>query len=70
MDYSDTATKREEEFLSDALARAQESIRSARTQATNECIDCGEDIPPERKEAQPHCCRCVECQDRLERRGK
>lgn len=31
------------------------------------CIDCGEDIPAPRLQAQPFAIRCVECQERHER---
>ena len=31
------------------------------------CIDCGEDIPAARLQAQPFAIRCVECQERAER---
>ncbi len=31
-----------------------------------ECIDCGEDIEPKRREALPSAVRCISCQDAWE----
>jgi len=37
--------------------------------AYRECVDCGEPIPRERLQARPGTVRCIDCQERKERRG-
>lgn len=34
------------------------------------CNDCGNDIPPERIAARPHCTRCIDCQRAFELRAR
>ena len=36
----------------------------------SECIDCGEEINPARRQAMPEAMRCIQCQTDYERRGK
>lgn len=35
-----------------------------------ECIDCGEPIPQDRLQARPASVRCIDCQERKERRER
>jgi len=35
-----------------------------------ECIDCGDPIPQERLQARPGSVRCIDCQERKERRDR
>lgn len=67
-DLFDRAQQTSEQLLGDALdswQRCQEQ-RPGRTH----CIDCDEEIPQRRREAVPHCQRCMNCQGLFERGGK
>ncbi|MBS0508915.1 MAG: TraR/DksA C4-type zinc finger protein [Proteobacteria bacterium] len=72
-DDVDRAQLREEEFLSDALARQQRRGLAAGLPAAEFCGEhlqgagCGEAIPPARRAAVPGCQLCVACQGRSER---
>ncbi|MEM8142021.1 TraR/DksA C4-type zinc finger protein [Morganella morganii] len=37
-------------------------------ESAEDCEDCGEPIPQARRRAAPGCSRCIDCQDRHERR--
>ena len=48
-----------------AAVHLNAALSHIKTQAANSvtvCIDCGDDIEPERKAAAPHAMRCSECQ--------
>ena len=66
MDFSDTATLHEEQFLEVALAKTKAQIERAQGTGTNDCMDCGEPIPVARRQALPSACRCAECQSTRE----
>jgi len=58
-DVVDEAQRLEERQRREAIARfGERAIRSARI----ECVDCGELIPKERRDAAPACRRCWDCQ--------
>ncbi|KQC03137.1 MAG: hypothetical protein APR55_07065 [Methanolinea sp. SDB] len=67
MDDCDCAAELSEIYLANALAKQR-----AKTQAggisRSECIDCGEEIPEDRRLAAPGCERCVRCQAIFERK--
>lgn len=47
----------------DAIAASQRAVRGM---GQDECDDCGELIPPERRRAAPFAVRCISCQAALE----
>jgi len=54
------------------LARVQKSLLSIKKELKFEpddiyCIECGDEIPEERRHAMPNCIRCVTCQELDER---
>lgn len=54
------------------LARVQKSLLNIKQELNFEpddiyCIECGDEIPEERRNAMPNCVRCVTCQDLDER---
>jgi DnaK suppressor protein len=72
-DEIDLAQDAEERFRNAALRRLVAKINSAPRVPLGderECIDCGDDIPPERITAAPSATRCVQCQARRERQGR
>lgn len=67
MDVIDQA----QDFEQAARARKIASMRIPKYSDPNEnreCVDCGEDIPEERRIAAPWTKRCVDCQSLAERR--
>ena len=53
-----------------ALAAHQAKISNQMAGPSLEiCMDCGDDIPEDRREAQQGCTRCAECQTLSERLG-
>lgn len=66
MDDTDRAQESTEQFLADVLDRHQRSRPAG--PALEECEDCGEEIPTKRREAQPGCTRCIQCQTNFETR--
>jgi len=72
-DDVDRAQLREQEFLSDALARQQRRGQPAGLPAAEFCGEhlrdagCGDEIPRARRAAVPGCQLCVACQGRRER---
>lgn len=47
--------------VADAVKRARENLKQG--ESRSECEDCGELIPPARREALPGVSRCVACQE-------
>lgn len=67
MDNADRAQELIEQNLADAMqARRQEQSRAA---SAHECMDCGEDIPQERRNLVPGCVRCTECESAWQKRN-
>jgi phage/conjugal plasmid C-4 type zinc finger TraR family protein len=64
-DFADVAAAREQADREHALAARPRPV--ALRHMTDECIDCGDDIPPARKAAIPDAARCLDCQERHER---
>ncbi|HHO8014001.1 TraR/DksA C4-type zinc finger protein [Pseudomonas aeruginosa] len=50
----------------DGLLAARPAL--AIRESAEDCEDCGEPIPQARRRAEPGCSRCIDCQDRHERR--
>ncbi len=46
--------------------RIRQITRTLTPNDVTECIDCGEDIEPQRKKALPWAVRCTRCQTKLE----
>ena len=54
-----------------AIGKVQEQLAKQRAQPSlEECEDCGEDIPEERRKAQPGVTRCIYCQELFERKQR
>lgn len=67
MDEADQAQEYQARLNADAAGRRS---RPAGPAATH-CGDCGQVIPEARRQAIPGCCRCVWCQEAVERqRGR
>ncbi len=68
MDDVDLAWECTEAHLQQALALR---LRSGTGQASRfTCLDCEEEIPPERRTAAVGCVRCLDCQTVIEKRRK
>lgn len=72
-DLSDEASRNEERFTQAAIASLRLSNKSVEApdedeQGNRYCLDCGDDIQPERVAA-VQAVRCVVCQGRRERRA-
>lgn len=65
MDEGDYAQKREAEMLADALARHKREPK----QETEECVECGTEIPEERRKV-GGIDTCIDCQADIERRNR
>lgn len=66
MDLADITQQCDEQAYQRFLTRHKPT--KVDTSAERFCIDCGEIIPKQRVMAVPHCCRCVYCQTKTERR--
>lgn len=59
-----------EEAVIEAMARQRDQVRAALARVDagtyGRCVDCGQDLPPERLEARPEAARCVADQARVE----
>ena len=66
MDEADLAQIASEQHLADALARIE--LNRPRGASNIYCSDCGEPIPEARREAEPGCELCVDCQTERERK--
>lgn len=67
MDQFDLAQELDGRFLRDHIDKQLRQSRADVGHGTTDCIDCGEIIPPGRREAEPGCVRCIFCQEKLER---
>lgn len=77
-DFADRASDQTERDREDALrAHQAEQERQARYAARLrgfdpskplQCVDCGEDIPPQRLDHNPHTRRCTQCASDIEAR--
>ena len=66
-DVVDIAQEINEEFQQDVLAaHFRRGIRNAGRIALGECLDCGKDIPAERRKTVPGVTLCVGCQTKHE----
>lgn len=65
--YLEQASQLAADRVSDSLKLSAEALSGT---GTDECIKCGCDIGPERKQAMPSAMRCVFCQTIFERHGK
>lgn len=63
VDQLDIASELEESERAHGAAMVRAALQS---QGANECHDCGDAIPPERRKAAPWAVRCVYCQEALE----
>lgn len=55
----------------DAVAKHRASMEKQRAQESlEECMDCGEEIPEQRRTAIPGVQRCIFCQELFERKQK
>ncbi len=59
-DLVDKANAEQEQITNACIALARRQLTT--TTANTECIDCGNEIPPQRKQAVPSAVRCVKCQ--------
>lgn len=66
MDVIDDAQAANETFQA-AVLEMQQRNREPANYTGSDCVDCGDEIPLKRREAQKGCCRCVDCQARAER---
>jgi phage/conjugal plasmid C-4 type zinc finger TraR family protein len=67
VDVVDIAQATEERHRAAALAAATSDRRPPVVPAGDTCIDCADEIPEERREAEPDTRRCLVCQERRER---
>lgn len=63
-DVFDVAQANEERSRDIALSKVVGALKG---QGREDCEDCGEDIPDERRKAVPSATRCIGCQQRFER---
>lgn len=52
------------------FAVKQQLATMPKGESAEECEDCGDNIPEDRREAYPGCKRCVTCQQLVERKRK
>jgi phage/conjugal plasmid C-4 type zinc finger TraR family protein len=62
VDEIDLTPPHEERFQAEALA-IQQSHREPDDNPGDDCLDCGNEIPLERRLAKPGCRRCISCQE-------
>lgn len=67
MDDIDRAQENQARDIRDALARRQGPPLG---KSLTICIDCLEEIPKKRRDAQKGCTRCIECQRNFDRRNR
>jgi len=65
-DDIDRAQEASEQFNNFALGEHKRNRPTG--PSLEECDDCGEAIPIKRREAQPGCTRCIDCQHNFETR--
>jgi phage/conjugal plasmid C-4 type zinc finger TraR family protein len=68
MDEFDRAQELEQRQRDEALARVQTRLVSG--PSSEECSDCGDEIPEARRQAIPGVSRCVICQNKFEKKGR
>ncbi|KGQ29191.1 hypothetical protein JP32_11720 [Gallibacterium anatis] len=66
MDLADIAQQRDERAYQQLLKQRKEVDVDLTLERF--CVDCGELIPAKRLQVVPHCCRCVHCQAKVERK--
>lgn len=69
MDEADLAQERTAELLADHLDK-QLRAAALHVPGNENCADCGQPIPLERRRAMPSAYRCVDCQAWIERIGR
>lgn len=70
MDEGDVAQDYQTKHNAAALAAHRAEMSNQMAGPSLEiCMDCGDDIPEDRREAQQGCTRCAECQTLSERLG-
>jgi phage/conjugal plasmid C-4 type zinc finger TraR family protein len=70
MDVGEVAQDYQDKHNAAALAAHRAKISNQMAGPSLEiCMDCGDDIPEDRREAQQGCTRCAECQTLSERLG-
>ncbi len=62
MDEGDVAKSYADRHNQDALNRVLANARRPVGLGSEFCIDCEDEIPADRRQAQPGCTRCAECQ--------
>lgn len=67
MDTIDRATAQAEYEEQERLARLERRLNRPQAIGAAHCVDCGDDIPAARRAANPHACRCLECQQYFEK---
>lgn len=67
-DIFDRASDLEQWQRDQAIAMATQHDESHITSLG--CHDCGEEIPAARRQAAPHCTRCIDCQAAFEKKGR
>lgn len=70
---NDKFREREERFLSMGIAAIRDEVNDEGYDdkiMEKYCIDCGELIPISRLKVVPNTCRCVKCQNLIERRNR
>lgn len=73
MDDIDRAQKINDLHLDIALSAAQRTLTCAAAIpgiSLDEYLDCGGEIPEARQDAIPGCTRCVDCQEKFEKRRR
>lgn len=69
MDEGDKAQLASDIFLMESMRRSNVGAHrdAPSSESETQCIDCGAEIPEERRAAVPGCTRCVRCQQIFER---
>ncbi len=67
MDEGDLAQDWQARSNAAAIAAHRHAMAANRGPATGICTECGDEIPPRRREAVPGCVLCVDCQAGAER---
>lgn len=63
-DASDLASHFEQAANDSAVSQIRSQV--SRVAAVDACVECGEAIPEDRREAAPWATRCIDCQERQE----
>jgi len=65
MDEIDRIQELEDTRLAERLAAIQKELE--KPAESIDCVECGFEIPEERRKLLPHATRCVDCQNAIER---